>query len=102
MICRDSLLWRNVTEHSFLLVVVAAHSLVSLAFLTSDEFFELKLQRKWVFQQTARAEAPETADRSAPLAAEIQDMEGSKKKDRILIVEDDRTITHVVKYFLEL
>jgi hypothetical protein len=36
-----------------LLVVVAAHSLISLAFLTSDEFFELKLQRKWVFQQTA-------------------------------------------------
>src|ERR1700682_2188729 len=54
MICRDSLLWRNVAEHSFLLVVVAAHSLFSLAFLTSDEFFELKLQRKWVFQQTAR------------------------------------------------
>src|ERR1700686_3983726 len=55
MICRDSLLWRNVAEHSFLLVVVAAHSLVSLTFLTSDEFFELKLQREWVFQQTAKA-----------------------------------------------
>jgi hypothetical protein len=25
-----------------------------LAFLTSDEFFELKLQQKWVFQQAAR------------------------------------------------
>jgi hypothetical protein len=25
-----------------------------LAFLTSDEFFELKLQRKWVFQQAAK------------------------------------------------
>jgi hypothetical protein len=36
------------------LLIVTAHSLVSLAFLTSDEFFELKLQRKWVFQQTAR------------------------------------------------
>src|ERR1700674_5163373 len=48
------LLRRNVAEHSFLLVIVSAHSLVSLAFLTSDEFFQLKLRRKWVFQQTAR------------------------------------------------
>jgi hypothetical protein len=35
-------------------VVVAAHSLASFAFLTSDEFFQLKLQGKWVFQQTVR------------------------------------------------
>src|SRR5580704_4737061 len=53
MICWYTLLWRNVAEHSFLLVIVAAHSLVSLDFLYSDEFFELKLQRKCVFQQTA-------------------------------------------------
>jgi hypothetical protein len=52
MIRWNTLFGGNVAEHSFLLVVVAAHSLVSLAFLTSDEFFELKLQRKWVFQQT--------------------------------------------------
>jgi type IV pilus assembly protein PilB len=51
---------------------------------------------------TPRQEAPETADSSALVAAEIQDVEGSKKKDRILIVEDDRTIISVVKYFLEL
>src|ERR1019366_3142411 len=62
MICRHSLLWRNVAEHSFLLVVVAAHSLVSLAFLTSDEFFQLKLRRKWVFQQTARGSSAKNAD----------------------------------------
>src|SRR3984957_1162903 len=37
MILRDSLLWRNVAEHSLLLVVVAAHSLASFAFLHSDE-----------------------------------------------------------------
>jgi type IV pilus assembly protein PilB len=39
---------------------------------------------------------------SPPIAAEIQGVEGSKKKERVLIVEDDRTITSVVKYFLEL
>jgi type IV pilus assembly protein PilB len=49
-----------------------------------------------------RDEASETADRSAPLAAENDGPEGSKKKERVLIVEDDRTITSVVKYFLEL
>ena len=54
------------------------------------------------YASAPRAEAQETADRSAPVALEIQDVEGSKQKDRILIVEDDRTITHVVKYFLEL
>ena len=40
--------------------------------------------------------------RSPPIAAEIQGVEGSKNKERVLIVEDDRTITSVVKYFLEL
>jgi type IV pilus assembly protein PilB len=47
-------------------------------------------------------EAPETADQSIPMAAEIQAVEGLRKKERVLIVEDDRTITSVVKYFLEL
>ncbi|MGB2620565.1 MAG: hypothetical protein WBC57_25520, partial [Candidatus Acidiferrales bacterium] len=51
-----SLLWRNVAEHSFLLVIVSAHSLASLGFLLSDEFFELKLQRNCVFQQTVSDE----------------------------------------------
>jgi PleD family two-component response regulator len=51
---------------------------------------------------TSREEAPETADKSAPMAAEIHGVKGSKKKERVLIVEDDRTITSVVKYFLEL
>jgi type IV pilus assembly protein PilB len=51
---------------------------------------------------TSRVEAPETADKSAPMAAEIHGVKGSKKKERVLIVEDDRTITSVVKYFLEL
>jgi hypothetical protein len=55
MIRRDSLLWRNVAEHSFLLIIVAAHSLASLTFCTSDEFFQLKLQKKRVFQQAASA-----------------------------------------------
>src|ERR1700680_3043537 len=54
MVCWHTLLWRNVAEHSFLLVIVAAHSLASLDFLHSDEFPELKLQQKCVFQQTAR------------------------------------------------
>jgi len=36
---------------SFLLVIVAPHSLASLTFFTSDEFFRLKSQKKWVFQQ---------------------------------------------------
>src|ERR1700724_327614 len=58
MVCWYTLLWRNVAEHSFLLVIVAAHSLVSLVFLHSDEFLELKLQLKCVFQQTVRPGAP--------------------------------------------
>jgi len=48
------------------------------------------------------AEAPETIAKSAPPATQIQRVERSKKKERVLIVEDDRTITSVVKYFLEL
>ncbi|MFZ0335745.1 MAG: hypothetical protein WBD21_08100, partial [Candidatus Acidiferrales bacterium] len=45
-------------EHSFLLVIVSAHSLVSLNLFTSDEFFQLKLHKKRVFQQAARAISP--------------------------------------------
>jgi len=37
MICWYALFRRSVAEHSFVLVIVAAHSLVSLAFLLSDE-----------------------------------------------------------------
>jgi type IV pilus assembly protein PilB len=51
---------------------------------------------------TPRDEASETVDRSASMAAENHGAGGSKKKERVLIVEDDRTITSVVKYFLEL
>ena len=46
------------------MVVVAAHSLVSLTFLHSDEFYQLKLQRNGIFQQTAksvRASLPQLA-----------------------------------------
>lgn len=50
----------------------------------------------------SREEAPETVDKSPPTAVEIQGVVGSKKKEQVLIVEDDRTITSVVKYFLEL
>jgi len=35
-----------------LLIIVSAHSLASLTFLTSDELLDLKLQKKRVFQQT--------------------------------------------------
>ncbi|HEV2489534.1 MAG TPA: ATPase, T2SS/T4P/T4SS family [Candidatus Acidoferrales bacterium] len=49
-----------------------------------------------------RVEATVTASKATPSATEIQGENGSKKKDRVLIVEDDRTITSVVKYFLEL
>jgi hypothetical protein len=52
MVRRDSLLRRNVAEHSFLRIIVSAHSLASLDFLLSDEFLDLKLQKEWVFQQT--------------------------------------------------
>ena len=51
---------------------------------------------------TSREKTPETADKAAPPAAGIQRVDGLKKKERVLIVEDDRTITAVVKYFLEL
>src|ERR1700693_5020158 len=54
MIRWNTLFGGNVAEHSFLLVVVAAHSLVSLTFLHSDEFYQLKLQRSGIFQQAAR------------------------------------------------
>ncbi|MFZ3258918.1 MAG: hypothetical protein WBD21_08425, partial [Candidatus Acidiferrales bacterium] len=50
-------------EHSFLLVIVSAHSLVSLNLFTSDEFFQLKLHKKRVFQQAAK-ESSERADNS--------------------------------------
>ena len=51
---------------------------------------------------TSKEETPERPDESAPIAAEILGVEESKQKERVLIVEDDRTITSVVKYFLEL
>jgi hypothetical protein len=35
-------------------VIVTAHSLVSWAFLPSDEFSYIKLQRNGIFQQTAK------------------------------------------------
>jgi len=50
----------------------------------------------------SRKEAPETDNKSAPAGSEIHEVEGTRNKDRVLIVEDDRTITSVVKYFLEL
>jgi len=34
-----------------LLVIVSTHSLASLTLFTSDEFFQLKLQKKWVFHK---------------------------------------------------
>lgn len=46
--------------------------------------------------------APETTHKPRPMAPKTQGAEGSKSKERILIVEDDRTISSVVKYFLEL
>jgi hypothetical protein len=56
MICRNTLFWRNVAEHSLLLVIVSAHSLVSFTFLHSDEFFQINLQLNGIFQQAARGE----------------------------------------------
>src|SRR5882762_4748176 len=44
-----ALLWGNVAEHSFLLVIVAAHSLVSLPFLHSDQFSQIKIAGEWGF-----------------------------------------------------
>jgi uncharacterized protein YecE (DUF72 family) len=58
----DTLFGRNVAEHSVLLIIIAAHSLASLDFLLSDEFFELKLQKKWVFQQAASRLGVESAE----------------------------------------
>jgi hypothetical protein len=43
MVCWHTLLRGNVAEHSFLVVIVAAHSLVSLTFLLSDEFLYIKV-----------------------------------------------------------
>jgi len=47
-------------------------------------------------------QVPEAANKSAPMPAEVSGVTGGKKKERVVIVEDDRTITSVVKYFLEL
>jgi CRISPR/Cas system-associated endonuclease Cas1 len=71
MIHGDSLFWRNVAEDSFLLVVVSAHSLASLTFFTSDEFFRLKLQKKWVFQQAANQECARRRVGNAPTMTRI-------------------------------
>jgi hypothetical protein len=49
MICWYALLWGNVAEYSFLLVIVAAHSLASSAFLLSDEFPQSKVAARPVF-----------------------------------------------------
>jgi hypothetical protein len=49
MICGYALLWGNVAEHSFLLVIVAAHSLASSAFLLSDEFLQIKVAAERYF-----------------------------------------------------
>lgn len=51
---------------------------------------------------TSGQQAPEAADKSDPMPAEVPGVTGCKKKERVVIVEDDRTITSVVKYFLEL
>jgi len=50
----------------------------------------------------ASEEKVEVSVKTPPSAVEIKAVEGSEKKERVLIVEDDRTITSVVKYFLEL
>jgi hypothetical protein len=49
MICWYALLRGNVAEYSFLLVIVAAHSLASSAFLISDEFPQCKVAARAVF-----------------------------------------------------
>jgi len=49
-----------------------------------------------------RENVPVRVEKSPPIAPEIQGVGGFKRKERVLIVEDDRTITSVVKYFLEL
>jgi len=50
----------------------------------------------------SREETSVTDVKSAPVLLENQAADTSTKKGRILIVEDDRTIISVVKYFLEL
>jgi hypothetical protein len=42
---------------------VSAHSLASLTFFTSDEFFPLKLQKKRVFQQAANTTVSQKSTR---------------------------------------
>jgi hypothetical protein len=49
MICWYALLWGNVAEYSFLLVIVAVNSLASSAFLLSDEFPQIKVAVRAVF-----------------------------------------------------
>jgi hypothetical protein len=49
MIRENTLLWRNVAEHSFLQVIVAAHSLASFAFLLSDQPLYIKVAVKREF-----------------------------------------------------
>ena len=49
-----------------------------------------------------RENLPAKVEKSPSIAAGIQEVGGFKRKERVLIVEDDRTITSVVKYFLEL
>jgi len=44
-----ALLWGNVAEYSFLLVIVAAYALASSAFLLSDEFPQIKVAVRAVF-----------------------------------------------------
>jgi hypothetical protein len=60
MIRRDTPLWRNVAEHSFLLLIVAAHSLVSSAFLHSDEFSYIKVAVEPGFFNELLVALPET------------------------------------------
>jgi hypothetical protein len=46
------LLRGNVAEQSFLLVIFAAHSLVSFVFLHSDEFSQIKVAgERWFFNK---------------------------------------------------
>jgi hypothetical protein len=84
MIGRDSLLWRYVAKHSFLLVIVSAHSLVSLTFLTSDEFFQLKLQRNCIFQQAVKAGMTFAVDGGITVPGKF----GARVGDSIVVTEN--------------
>src|SRR5580704_749228 len=90
MVRRDSLLRRNVAEHSFLLIIIAAHSLASLDFLLSDEFFELKLQKKWVFQQAVSRRKKLLADR-APRPIGIREETAKSRTRRIQMQQPAQT-----------